>query len=106
MEKKNVLFVCSFGQVRSPAAVSLFGGIFLKKGLVGASSKTVSRLSKEADRIYVFEGRHLWTYKRHFREFMNKIINLDIEDIYWKSTDPKLLELLRERMKEYGEETL
>lgn len=97
--ERKKLFICSYGQCRSPAAVSLFGGKFLEKGLGGASPKTIRRICNWADIIYVFEPTHVWRFKRDYPEYLDKLISLDIGDIYPNSEDPVLLEILEKRMK-------
>ncbi len=101
----NVLFVCSFGQVHSPCAVHLFGGSFLEKGLTGASPKRIRRRLKWADRVYIFETAHQLTMDQFFSEFNHKVINLYIDDMYLHSKDKTLIKLMKEQMKNYGQES-
>lgn len=100
-EKPKILFICSMGEVRSPTAVKLFGGTYLEKGLSGASPKTIRRLCKEADTIFVFEEIHVWTFKKFYPEFILKVYNLGIEDLWGKQNHPKLIEQLTESMDMY-----
>ena len=95
----KILFVCSFGQIRSVTSVKLFGGQFLEKGLSGASPKTIRRLSKWADKIYIYEKAHEWIYERYFPEFLSKLTNLHVDDIYPRAHDPTLITLLKEKYK-------
>lgn len=93
----NKLFICSFGEIRSPTAVNLFGGEYLEKGLNGASPKTIRRLCKKADIIFIFEAFHRWFILREYPEFLNKVVSLYVEDIYPKKNDSNLIKILHYR---------
>jgi len=93
----KLLFACSFGQIRSVTAQALYGGKIIEKGLSGASPKLIRRLSAWADRIYIFESAHEWIYHNYHIEFVSKLINLEIEDIYPRAHDPKLVALIQDK---------
>ncbi len=98
----NVLFVCSYGEIRSVTARKMFGGKIIEKGLSDASPKTIRRMSEWADVIYVMTPIHTWTYKKFYPEYLDKIIELGIEDYYGVVSHPKLKEMLIKKLKRYG----
>ena len=96
----KILFICSFGEIRSPAAANYFGGEYLVKGISGSSSKLIRRMCEKADKIYVFEAFHIWFLEREYPEFMHKVSSLNVEDIYPNRYDPELRKILHLRWSE------
>ncbi len=102
---KKVLFVCSGNVDRSPTAESLLKGkegLEVKSAGTWAGAKTV--VSKElvnwADMIFVMEEHHKEAVKKIDQNVGKKIIVLDIEDTYLRN-DPKLTEILKEKLSKY-----
>jgi len=93
----KLLFACSFGQIRSVTAQALYGGKYIEDGLSGASPSLIRRLSAWADRIFIFEPAHEWSYHNYYIEFVSKLINLNIEDIYPRAHDPRLITIIQDK---------
>jgi len=90
----NILFLCTANIQRSKTAEELFRALnksheYLSAGLsakyVGKAGSTIctARMLEWADKIYIFEERHLEIIKENTGdEFLFKIKNLKIEDKY------------------------
>ena len=106
MPKIKILFVCTENLQRSPTAESLFSNS--KKYKVkscGISQFAEIIISKEsvrwADIIVCMEEVHKEFILENFPESHNKeLIVLNILDIYYKD-DPKLIELLKQKLKRF-----
>jgi len=99
---KRVLFVCTGNMDRSPTAESLLSG---KEGFEAKSAgtwiharKRVSEsLIKWADQIFVMESYHKEVILSICPEAEEKVIVLDIPDIY-RRNDPELIEILKNKL--------
>ena len=105
---KKLLFICTANVKRSVTAEALFSvcpNIETKSAGTHASSGSVQvnqELVDWADMIFVVseaEG-HISFLKENFKVDDEKIINLDIPDMYY-THDPKLKELLIEKITPY-----
>ncbi len=102
---RKVLFVCGWNIDRSTTAEDLFKD---KKGFEVKSAGTRpgarSRVSKElidwADMIFVMEQEHRENLELISPQAAKKIIVLNIEDNY-KRGDPRLIEILKEKLSKY-----
>jgi len=102
---KRVLFVCTGNMDRSPTAESLLSG---RRGFEVKSAGTwmharrrISRdLIEWADMIFVMEGHHKDAILNICPEAEEKVIVLDIPDIY-RRNDPELLEILKQKLGRY-----
>jgi len=96
---KKLLFVCSYGQVRSPTAVKMYGGRY-----IGISDRYMEDKFREycewADIIYVFSETHVWFIEKYYPKFNSKVSNLNINDIYGKDC-PELRKRIKKRMDKY-----
>lgn len=97
----NIAFICSANAQRSPTAAALFGetlhevksaGIDFRLCQQNRTKYCTDQLLEWADKIFVFETIH--TIKiMQFGEYLPKIVNLKIDDIYRKN-DPELISIL------------
>ena len=111
MRKKKLLFVCTANMQRSPTAEKLFANSRKYEARsAGTSMLAVKHITKEmvdwADIIFVFSeiDENHKSYILHYfpNAAKKKIIDLDVSDTYDKD-DPRLVRLLREKLKEYLE---
>ena len=100
-EFRNILFICSRNQWRSPAAEANYSAhLHLQVRSAGTSSKARRRLSVKdirwADLIIVMEEKHRQRIRAEFRDEMRyKAIEvLAIEDRY-QFMDPELIDEIR-----------
>ncbi|MEM0465241.1 MAG: phosphotyrosine protein phosphatase [Candidatus Pacearchaeota archaeon] len=102
--KKRLLFICTENIHRSPTAESLFK----KSKKYEAKSAGISIFSEKmineealkwADIIFVMEDFHKKIIAEYFPDIKDKIIVLNIPDIYVRN-DPKLIGILIKRLKE------
>lgn len=101
IESRNILFICSRNQWRSPTAEALYRDFAqLNVRSAGTSAKAKRRLSLKdirwADLIVVMEETHRQRIRAEFRdEVRYKTIEvLEIEDRY-QFMDPELVEEIR-----------
>ena len=101
---KNILFICSQNELRSPTAEQLFSGrrdvAVASAGLNHDAPQTVTpELLEWADVILVMEKAHLVRMRRRFRKHLNRqrLVVLNIPDDYGYM-DPALIELLEARV--------
>jgi predicted protein tyrosine phosphatase len=101
---KNVLFVCSQNELRSPTAERVFSGRrdleVASAGLNHDAPQTVTpELLAWADVIFVMEKAHLSRMRRRFRKHLNgqRLVCLDIPDLY-DYMEPALVELLEAKV--------
>jgi predicted protein tyrosine phosphatase len=104
---KNVLFVCSQNELRSPTAERVFSG---RKDIEVASAglnhdapqPVTPDLLAWADVICVMEKAHLIRLRRRFRKYLNRqrLVCLNIPDLYGYM-EPALVELLEEKVPRY-----
>jgi len=102
---KRVLFVCTGNMDRSPTAESLLSG---KEGFEVKSAGTWiharKRISKNliewADLIFVMERYHKHVILSICPEAEEKVIVLDIPDMY-RRNDPELVEILKRKLEEH-----
>ncbi len=106
MRKIKLLFVCTENLQRSPTAEELFKGnkIYEAKsaGISPTSAKPITKQAIEwADKIFVMEPFHKEYIKEFFPMYKNKEITvLNIPDIYYRN-DPKLIKILKEKLRKY-----
>ena len=104
--KTKLLFVCSSNLDRSPAAESLFeGSKRYEAKSCGIFPHAETAISKEAilwaDKIYCMERAHRDFIMENFNEAEGKNIEvLNISNNLCRN-DPKLIALLKERLREY-----
>ncbi|MCH8945838.1 MAG: phosphotyrosine protein phosphatase [Nanoarchaeota archaeon] len=106
MPKTKLLFVCILNLQRSPTAESLFKNHekFEAKscGIDILAEKQISKQIIEwANIIFCMEDIHKNFILENFPEMRNKkIIVFNIPDVYYRN-DPKLVEVLRDKLKKY-----
>ena len=101
----RVLFVCTGNMDRSPTAESLLAG---KEGFevksagtwIHAGRRITKPLIEWADMIFVMEDHHRDVILRICPEAEEKIIVLDIPDVY-RRNDPELVEILKKKLGKY-----
>jgi predicted protein tyrosine phosphatase len=99
---RKILFVCSGNIDRSPTAEQLFKNY---KGLevksAGTDRKAPNPISADliqwADKIFAMEEKHKRQILRICPEASEKIIVLNIEDLYEKN-DPQLITILKTKV--------
>lgn len=100
---KKLLFLCSFGQQRAPTAAQLFKEEGFETKFAGVFSCTQEKLKeclKWADLIFVMEEEHKLELERKFSLVKEKkIVCLHIDNVY-QLNDPKLKELIKDKVKE------
>ena len=92
----KLLFVCSYGQVRSVCGAYLFADYHDTKYLGLSSRYTeeyIEEYSEWADKIIVMEDIHLWYYCEYYPRFLSKVECVYIVDSYG---DPNHSELKKE----------
>jgi predicted protein tyrosine phosphatase len=99
---KNLLFVCSKNQWRSPTAEKLFrNSSDYAARSAGTSDKARVKLSQKhlewADIVLVMERRHKQIIEEKYPFFDKEMIVLDIPDEY-KQDDPELIDLLKDKL--------
>jgi predicted protein tyrosine phosphatase len=104
---KNVLFVCSQNELRSPTAERVFSGRrdieVASAGLNHDAPQPVTpELLAWADVIFVMEKAHLSRMRGRFRKHLNRqrLVCLDIPDLY-DYMEPALVELLEAKVPRY-----
>ena len=107
MAKKKILFVCTGNIDRSPTAEALFSKSPIHEARsAGTWRHAYRRVSRElvewADVIFVMEDHHKESIVDSFPEAKDKIIVLDIPDIYPRH-HPELVALLKEKLSKYLE---
>lgn len=103
---KNILFVCSANKDRSKTAEDYFSkhypNLFFDSAVTNKKSCNklgTNYFNKEqlelADKIFVMENKHLKAKRKKFgNKFYNKIIVLDINDVY-KYCSKELIKILK-----------
>ncbi len=102
--KKKILFACSSNLDRSPAAVSLFKNSLVYEakscGILPHAETCVSEeLIRWADTIFCMEEIHKAHLLRNFKEARMKEIRVLSVDSTFLRNDPKLKEVLKEKLK-------
>lgn len=99
--QKNILFICSKNQWRSPTAELIAKTEYgLNAKSAGISSKAKRKISSAllswADIIFVMEEKHLEYLQEHFGELIEQkdVRVLDIPDVY-QYMAPELITLLK-----------
>ena len=100
-EKLKLLFVCSFGQQRSPTAEKIYKKEYNTKsaGIYSQEHPVTRELLNWADQILVMEKEHQIDIIKNFPEYDHKITVLNIPDMY-NYNNPELIKLLKEKVKE------
>ncbi len=104
---RNLLFVCSKNQWRSPTAELLFKGhtLYCARS-AGTSEKARIKVNEKlitwADVIFVMERKHKDILHQNFRELLadKQIITLNIPDEY-TFEDAELIQILKGLLEEY-----
>ena len=101
---RNVLFVCSRNQLRSPTAEQVFAtrpGIEVMSAGTDNDADTplTAELVEWADTIFVMERTHRSKLQSRFKSSLKRtrVICLDIQDKY-KFMDPELVRLLEAKV--------
>lgn len=105
IKRERLLFVCTANIDRSPTAESLYAGDpryeVLSAGMAPFAMVPVSkRMLEWADRVFVMnerEDHHKSDIEKRFPEITLRIIDLDVED-RWYRGDPELVKILLERL--------
>jgi predicted protein tyrosine phosphatase len=107
MYRKQLLFVCSRNQWRSPTAAHLFAQseLYVAKSDGTSDSariKITPGLINWADLIFVMEKRHAAIVSQKYADLIatKSVIILHISDDY-QYLDPELIEILESRLSEY-----
>lgn len=106
-EPRKILFVCSLNRFRSYTAEKLFEG-FDRYAVRSRGTERNARIKLTvgdlgwADVIFTMEKRHSERIREHFPEAIRgkRIILLGIKDLY-PAMDPRLLDLLRIKLRPY-----
>jgi predicted protein tyrosine phosphatase len=105
---KNILFICSANKDRSKTAEDYFSEQYPKFSFdsAGTNKKICNQLGTNyieehqlnwADKIYVMESKHSRTINdRYGSKFNNKIIILNIKDVYQYGSS-ELIEVLKNK---------
>jgi predicted protein tyrosine phosphatase len=109
MPRKQLLFVCSRNQWRSPTAAALFqqSDLYVAKS-AGTSDrariKITAGLINWADQIFVMEKRHSAIIQRNYPDEIEgkSMVVLHIPDDY-QYLDQELIEILESKLSEYIE---
>ncbi len=104
-KRERILFVCTANIDRSPTAESLYAGDpryeVLSAGTAPFATVPLSqRILDWADRIFVMcerEDRHQSELLKRFPKLERQIVDLDVED-RWYRGDPELVKILLERL--------
>ncbi len=107
MYRKQLLFVCSRNQWRSPTAEALFqnSDLYTAKS-AGTSDKARVKITPGlinwADYIFVMEKRHAAIIQRNYPDLLvdTRLVILHITDDY-QYMDPELIDILQSRLAEY-----
>lgn len=108
-QARRILFVCTANQHRSRTAEDLYNSdprFEVRSAGTDASEEYPDerRLTEEdvswADIIFVMERYHLRFIEERFPAGARKVVLLNIPDVYYRG-DPRLVELLRERLAPY-----
>ena len=98
---KNILFICSRNQWRSPTAEGLYRnaeGLSVRSAGTSASARRKVSLAdiSWADKVFVMENKHKKRLLERFEKSLKhkELYVLDIPDDY-QYMDPELIELLR-----------
>lgn len=102
---KRILFVCTANVDRSPTAEAILRGVdgfeVRSAGIWPNARKRITEgLIDWADVIFAMEEHHKDAIVALKPEAENKIVVLDIPDIYARS-DPRLIKLLKDKLSEY-----
>ena len=107
---ENYLFVCRINENRSPTAEKVCNEIAKKHKLkIRASSaglspfsnqKLTRKIADQADKIFVMDNHMEKTLENEYNQNSEKIVNLNIPDIYSKN-DPELEIILRRELYPY-----
>ena len=105
MPKKRVLFVCTCARARSVTAEAMFNGLWGVEAKSACTSKNypnyVTReLIEWAEVIFVMEEKHKQCLIEIDGSSANKILVLDIPDIFGKN-QPELRQLLLDRIQPF-----
>jgi predicted protein tyrosine phosphatase len=102
LQKRNVLFICSRNQWRSPTAESLYRKHpQLNVRSAGTSPQARRKVSENdivwAHIVFVMENQHRRQLRSRFGDILEskRVVNLDIPDEY-RFMDPELVELLHD----------
>lgn len=103
--KLHFLFICTANVQRSPTAEGLFEDTEEAEARsAGIHPLAVKRIHQSAvdwaDKIFVMETGHMAFLEENFDLSGKEITNLDIPDIYERD-DPKLIEILKEKLDKY-----
>jgi predicted protein tyrosine phosphatase len=104
-QRERILFVCTANVDRSPTAEQIYAGDpryeVLSAGTAEFATIPINdRILAWADRIFVMnenEDRHLSEIRRRFPDLARPIVDLDVED-RWFRDDPELVALLQRRL--------
>ncbi len=107
-KKQHLLFICSFGHDRSPAAAALFfDSPKYEAKFAGTSPLADIAVTTEAirwaDLIFVMEPEHKRFLLENFHSTLKtkqEIILLDVPNQFSR-IDPRLLSLLRQKLRDY-----
>lgn len=107
MNKKNMLFICSRNQWRSPTAEAIWNKDPRVNVRSAGTSKSAKRMVTEkdvmwADIIFVMEKKHRQRLYQKFPHTLNEthIVVLDIPDIY-EYMDAELIDVFKQAIPHY-----
>jgi predicted protein tyrosine phosphatase len=104
MKNKNLLWICSYGQIRSVTACNIYGGRYVGLHDRYATEPRKKRKSKIiescewADMIFIFEDYKNYnkeTFEKYYPQFVDKVKILPIPDKYGEVNHPKLVEKIK-----------
>ncbi len=102
--KEKLLFICNANLQRSPTAEELFREKGYETKSVGIHPLAETQISQQAldwaNKIYVMEEFQKQFLLKNFNISENKIMNLNISDIYERNS-PELKKILEDKIKNY-----
>lgn len=106
--RERILFVCTANVDRSPTAEDLYAGdpryqVVSAGTAPFATVPLTERMLRWADRIFVMSeraDRHRTAIEQRFPDLKLEIVDLDIEDRWYRGA-PELVEALLERLEPY-----
>jgi predicted protein tyrosine phosphatase len=104
-KNKNLVWICSYGEIRSVTGKNLYGGVSFglhDRYFTNPRAHRVHRIEnacKKAETIYVFndyDGYNAKSFKKVLPQFVDKLIVLEIPDQYGEVDHPELIKQIRQ----------
>lgn len=98
----KLLFICSYGQVRSVCGYNLFYTLYPTHYFGICDDPQIDYLDEwctAADYIFVMSDGHVSYFEKYHPQYLSKIHNLNIEDLWGDCNSPELKEMLFHKVK-------